>query len=670
MPNTLLTRLVAWPARPAQRTGARSGDERYDDRMNTSRHVPSVFDRFRGSRIRGMAWILYACVLALSAPGVEAQQERTFGEEKRITAIDLVLGFSSGAVRDWATDSPLPTGLRAQDFEIRYDGQVRPVIALETGAGPWQIVLYFDASLTSSAGLRWAAAALAGRSDELTELGEVAIVVADPAPWTMLAPTRDRDRLNASLSHLARFQEGRDELVALRAQAIKEFSSDDGRQMNAEMMTAVVAEEERIVRARHDDLLLELTERDVAGPYRALLVATGSYDASPQTFYRALADGTPADTTPGGGLATATETLARTLAAYGWVTLPLLPPEGDPLQEGVRIGKLRLTGPAVEVEQERATPTDWEDYDRTVLWLFGGRLEGKRKPKRAEAYLELGAALHDQGKLSEAEEALRQAIYHFAGDPKTAERQAVAFARLGRVLDAREQPQEANAALALARRLDPDVEIAGIGPIAALLDSAAPLEALARATAGRVVRSDRDLAGALAGLRHRVWLTYQVAGAPDGDLHALEARHKSTRELLYPGWARSSTPEPVSAARARRLLAGEPTGGDLAFEAEFLGHDGGRRGEVHVAFEPPARDPLAEEPAADTVLRLTLGVGGPDVEPVVEHRRIGAQAGQETWSYRAGFEMPADRSWLAVLVEDLETGIWGGRLIEVTAPSP
>ena len=32
----------------------------------------------------------------------------------------------------------------------------------------------------------------------------------------MLAPTRDRDRLNASLSQLARFQEGRDELTALR----------------------------------------------------------------------------------------------------------------------------------------------------------------------------------------------------------------------------------------------------------------------------------------------------------------------------------------------------------------------------------------------------------------------------------------------------------------------
>ncbi len=615
--------------------------------------------------------VLWTAVLVFGSR-LAAQQERSFGEEKRITAIDLVLGFEVGAVRDWATNSPVPSSLRAQDFEILYDGQPRPVVALETGAGQWQLVIYFDAALTGSAGLRWAAAALAGRSDRLTELGEVTIVVADPAPWTLLPPTRDRDLLNASLSQLARFQEGHDELLALRAQVAKALRGERRAEPGlgtADLLAAAAAEETRLVRARHDDLLLELAERD-GGPFRALLIASGGYDLRPQEFYRSLVD-QPAELPAATDLSAPTETLARTLAAYGWVVLPLLAPEGDPLKEGMRIGKLRLTGPKVEVEDERV---DWQGYDRTVLWLFGARLEGKRKPKRAEAYLELGAALHDQGKLAEAEEALRQAIYHFAGDPKTAERQAVAFVRLGAVLEAREQAQEANAALRLARRLDPDVAIAASGPIAGLLDPVAPLETLAGNTAGGVVRSAKDLASALDRLRWRVWLTYQVAGMPDGDLHALEVRFQGSRTLVFPGWARSSTPEPVAAARARRLLGGEPTGGTLAFSAEYIAAAGAgkqHRGEIHLELEPPVDDAGedtaegGEWSASETLLRLTLGIGGPDVEPVVEYRRLRSREGSETWSYRVGFEMPDDRSWLGVLVEDLETGAWGGRLIEV-----
>ena len=617
------------------------------------------------------AFVLICAGLVFSGATLEAQQDRTFEEERRITAIDLVLGFESGAFRDWATQGALPSGLRAQDFEILYDGQPRPVVALEPGAGTWQIVLYFDAALTSSGGLRWAATALAGRSAELTALGEVTIVVADPAPWTMLAATRDRDRLNASLSHLARFQEGRDELLALRAQATEEWKdrTSDPDMEDDELLAALTAEETRIVRARHDDLLLELTESGGVGPYRALLVASGGYDLQPWGFYRSLIE-RPASERPANSttLESATEILARTLAAYGWVVMPLLPPEADPLKEGVRVGKLRLTGPSIEAEEQRATPNDWESYDRTVLRLFGGRLEGRRKPKRAEAYLELGAALHDQGKLPEAEDALRQAIYHFAGDPKTAERQALTLARLGAVLDARGESQEANAAWRLARRLDPEVEVAGTGPIAALLDARGPLDILAHTTGGAVVSSAKTLAGALDGLQRRIWLTYQIAGVPDGELHALEARFKGSRSLIYPGWARSSTPESVSAARVRRLLAGEPTGGELTLDAEFmtaagLGPD--RRGELQVAFEPIGGTNDDSESEAHAVLRLSLGVGGPDVDPTVEHRPLGLQARPGTWTYSLGFEMPEDRSWLAVLVEDLETGAWGGRLIEV-----
>jgi len=41
------------------------------------------------------------------------------------------------------------------------------------------------------------------------------------------------------------------------------------------------------------------------------------------------------------------------------------------------------------------------------------------------------------------------------------------------------------------------------------------------------------------------------------------------------------------------------------------------------------------------------------------------QGDRERWFYRVAFEMPEDRSWLAVVVEDLDTEAWGGRLLEV-----
>ena len=180
---------------------------------------------------------------------------------------------------------------------------------------------------------------------------------------------------------------------------------------------------------------------------------------------------------------------------------------------------------------------------------------------------------------------------------------------------------------------------------------------------GEVVRGTEDLARALAGLPQRVQVTYQVAGAPDGRLHGLEARWtRSERTLDYPRWTRRSTPESVAAARTRWLLAaGEPTGGELEVDAGFVRQENAV--EVVLGLAP------GEVPAVgdDAVLRLTLGFGGPDLPTRVEHRHFGPQslAGKESWTFRTGVEAPGEGSWMAVLVEDLDTGLWGSRLIEL-----
>ena len=631
----------------------------------------------RGSLSLGL---VFATMLA--AP-LGAQAPRTFGEERRITAIDLMVAFEAGAVRRWAAGGPVPKTLQPEDFEVFYDGEARPVIAVHTAAGQspdgrWQSVIYFDAVLSSTAELRWAATVLAEEIDALVALGEVSIVLADPHPRTLLSATRDAEALQAMLSQVAQTQDASDELVALRSEVIAALRRE-GSELDPELLGAIAAGEVRRVRQRQDDLLLTLVEAEPKSQHRALILAGGGFDLRPEAFYQPLiasieestvglaAAGLDSEAT----LATATGNLARTLAAYGWISLHLAPPEPEPLKEAVRIGKFRLTGPDVLVEENKNRIFLDEPEYRIFFKFFGAIPEEHRKPQRAEAYLELAAALQAQGKLRQAEDALRRAIYHYGGDPRTATRQAEAWARLGGVLAAQDKSQEANAAFELAGRLEPDSAAAEIGPPAALLAPLEPARAIARVTAGGLVRSASELRSQLEDLSRRVRLTYQVAGAPDGELHTLEANFVGAagRRLTHPAWARSATPETVAAARVRRLVAGERTGGDLPLSAEFesagpLSH---RRGTLvlRLGRVPVAAPEAAQEGAA--IRRLTLGFAGPDFEPLIEHRPLDPlpMVDGETWTHRAELELPADRPWLVVVVEDLETGSWSGRVMDL-----
>ncbi|MEM7357200.1 MAG: tetratricopeptide repeat protein, partial [Acidobacteriota bacterium] len=532
--------------------------------------------------------LLLVAMVALSAP-LAAQPPEAFDDEKRVTAIDLLVSFEAGAMREWAKDGPVPKTLRPEDFEVLYDGEPRPVVAVDATQGAWQTVIYFDTVLAGTTDLRWSATVLADEIEALTALGQVTVIVADPAPRTLLSASRDTDQLHSMLAQQAQTIEGVDEIQALRMEVVDELQRE-GSELDAEVLREIAAGEARRVRERQNDLLLTLAEHDTAGAHRALIFAGHRFDLRPEDFYEPLiaqldgssqVPGTPSGSGPSGSgtpsgaspqkvpgtpseglaekvpgtvseadfyeslialrqhiaqdvpgtppstpgtlssetLTASTETLARTLAAYGWVSLPLAPPAPKPLKPGKRIGKFRLSGPGIVYD---------EDENRTFFKFFSATFEENRKPLRAEAYLELGAALEGQGKLAEAEEALRQAIYYFSGDPRTADQQAEAYARLGKILASQGQSQASAAAQALARQLDPErfaqvEEIAETGPPAALL---APLQAsriLGRTTQGGIVRSANRLRQLLDDLGRRVRLTYQVDGAPDGKLHTLEA---------------------------------------------------------------------------------------------------------------------------------------------------
>ncbi len=619
---------------------------------------------------------LTTLVLVAMFPGndLAAEQSAAFEEEKRITAMDVVVDFHASGLREWAKDGPVPKRLRPEDFEVLFDGQPRTVVAVEPATGRWQTVIYFDAVLTNGADLRWAATALADTSAKLAALGEVTVIVADPAPRTLLSSTSDPERLHAALSQLAQTLEGQDELVTLRSEVLAELRREEPA-LTAQDLEAVVRGEGQRVGERNDDLMLTLVGHKAIGAHRLLLLASGGFDLDAGAFYGPLIEqlrevrekdpSTPpmivdsdTDTVSTDTVSTdavSTDTLAQTLAAYGWTTVALVPRRQAVLKPGIRIGKFRLSGPGIVFD---------EDENRTFFKFFSATFEEHRKPERAKAYLELGAALEGQGKFEEAEDAVRQAIYYFSGDPRTADQQAAAHVYLGKLLEAQNKTPQAIEAFERASRLDPEFTYEEVGHTAELMDPLAPLRTITRTTNGVTVRGARQLADTVDDLRRRVRVTYQVVGLPDGKLHSLEARYLGPpRELTHPVWARHSVPEAVAAARVRRLMAGEPTGGTWRLNAT-ASPTAATGLALALDLESGTVQATDIEPA---VLRLTVAIGGPDSEPQIEHHSLGVQslADLDNWRHRMDLDNTENAPWLAVLVEDLASGAWGGRLIEL-----
>lgn len=306
-------------------------------------------------------------------------------------------------------------GLGPQDFQVTEDGRFRqvvkasPVMAGETG--PWQLVIYVDRVLAEPETIFFTANALAQRAAQLTALGTVALVVADPAPRILLAETREPKMLEQALTDIAAQAERQ------RASGTASGAAKPPAQAGAaarQQKPAALAPEPAVVRRQEDQLVALLAGRSGGGPRVLVLVANG-FDTS----------------TSGGSADSAKEAVAeepgRTLAAYGWITLaaPMRRQElGTPHREMTDIERIRQSNSGHDVPGSRippeilpqAAPKSNLQYDE-VLSLF---VEPTSATLTAMANATAGTVIGTPLQLTAALKGLtrRWHIFYLAPDPE------------------------------------------------------------------------------------------------------------------------------------------------------------------------------------------------------------------------------------------------------------
>lgn len=197
-------------------------------------------------------------------------------------------------------------------------------------------------------------------------------------------------------------------------------------------------------------------------------------------------------------------------------------------------------------------------------------------------------------------------------------------------------------------------------PTPELLAPQQPLNWMAEATGGEVVVGPGSLSAALAHMRSRFWLRYQAIREVDGRPHAVEVRtSRSDLTMRARRWDVEGVPEAVAASRAGRLLEGEEDGIGMDVSARIQSAESGR-GTLDLRIESP-------EPSASPLRVTVAGAAG---RGATHHILTAADAtGTEPNVYRIPISIPEGADAVAVVVEPVAGGPWGGQVVNLgTAP--
>ena len=497
----------------------------------------------------------------------------------------------------------VPADLGASDLEIREGDNLLPLSGLEPNATPARVVIYFDQALSSSGTLKRAASGLAGLSKELIELGEVEVVMAAEEPELKLA-SRDEFVIQETLSRSALTDSGERQVLEIRQRVLRELrltappSSAPGPEEIADIVSAGIEEEIELIRERQNQLI--------------------HWASEPR---------------PEEGTA----------------------PEGPSLLIWVVDGfDLDPVGFYLQALEAEAT--------RTVLPRVS-RLETLDSPTRrlAATMAALGWTIMPVAITATGADAagLEYSPIEVDADRGGATSAPGITVRPGQLFGRRSDEEEAPKA-----------------PTASLLEPRAPLTLFAEASGGEVVTTDLALRDVINRLADRFELTYRSSLSLDAGSERLEVRSRRPDLTVRASrWVSPGIPDHVAEVRLGRLLAGfEDDGGFDVAAVLNLGDGSAQAADSDEApAELEARLELRELATASddgprrdldqAVFRVTLAVAGTGREPRLEREVVRAEnlLQLEEWRYSSSLDLPQDATEVAVLIEDLTGGRWGGR---------
>jgi hypothetical protein len=212
-----------------------------------------------------------------------AQPPRTFSEQLDIREREIVVDLP---------ERLKGSRLEPRDFQVLVDGEPREVTRAapvsRDSSAPWTVIVYVDRVMAGPGTAFYSNLALAAHVRELAGVGSVEVVLADPDPRPVLAPTREIPQIEQTLAGLA---------------GAARVERDRSR-------TEVPAPPSDLqVRQQLDKLLAFLATRQPAGPHALFLVAGGIAPRAPETSFRHA---------------------SQILAAAGWVGVALALRRDDP----------------------------------------------------------------------------------------------------------------------------------------------------------------------------------------------------------------------------------------------------------------------------------------------------------------------------------------------------
>ncbi|MEM8930627.1 MAG: VWA domain-containing protein [Acidobacteriota bacterium] len=205
-------------------------------------------------------------------------------------------------------------------------------------------------------------------------------------------------------------------------------------------------------------------------------------------------------------------------------------------------------------------------------------------------------------------------------------------------------------------------------PPVSLADPLAPLRLFGDEAGGELITSVTALRDALDRLGGRRPLTFRSDLDYDDGLIALDVRvSRAGYTVRAPRWRSRGVPATLSDLRLERVV-GLGEAGDLTLAAVLeVAAEAGDTDQTTRATLETRLDLIDLEggPAArpDAALRIVVTAPGSETtEPLLDEvlRRQNLTVGRE-WSFRRALDLPADALAVAVLIEELDSGLWGGR---------